>query len=68
MKTEVSNIDGLLCEGCNLLLEAGKVHIRYMKSKFPAELLVCPGCGLIYVPEELAIGKMAEVERTLEDK
>lgn len=68
MKVEVDNEGGLICDSCGLLLEPGKVRISYMKSTFPAELLRCPGCGLVYVPEELALGKMAEVERTLEDK
>ncbi len=68
MKTEVSNVRGLLCSACGIPLEPGKVHIKYMKSTFPAELLRCPQCGLVYIPEELALGKMAEVERTLEDK
>ena len=68
MKTEVSNDRGLICSSCGIPLEAGKVHIKYMKSTFPAELLRCPSCGLTYVPEDLALGKMAEVERTLEDK
>ena len=68
MKIEVSNNDGLICDSCGVLMEAGKVHIKYMKSTFPAELLKCPDCGLVYIPEELALGKMADVERTLEDK
>ena len=29
---------------------------------------VCPVCGFVYVPEELALGKVASVERALEDK
>jgi hypothetical protein len=28
----------------------------------------CPRCGLVFIPEELALGKMAEVEKLLEDK
>ncbi|MBP1753072.1 MAG: hypothetical protein H6Q57_1908, partial [Geobacteraceae bacterium] len=28
----------------------------------------CAACGLVLVPENLALGKMAEVERILEDK
>jgi uncharacterized OB-fold protein len=68
VKTEISNDDGLICDKCGKLLIPAKVHIKYMKSTFPADLLRCPDCGLVYVPEELATGKMAEVERTLEDK
>ena len=32
------------------------------------ELPVCPGCGFVYVPEELAMGKVLSVEKALEDK
>jgi hypothetical protein len=28
----------------------------------------CPGCGMAYVPEELAEGKMQQVEQALENK
>jgi hypothetical protein len=28
----------------------------------------CPNCNQVLVPEELALGKMAEVEKILEDK
>ena len=46
----------------------GKVTVSYMGAKFPIELLRCPGCGLVYVPESLATGKMEQVEQSLEDK
>jgi hypothetical protein len=46
----------------------GKVNVAYLGSKFPVDLLQCPQCGQAFVPEELAMGKMAEVERILEDK
>ena len=35
---------------------------------FPVELPVCPQCGFVYVPEELALGKVLSVEKALEDK
>ena len=35
---------------------------------FPVEMPVCPKCGFVYVPEELALGKVLAVERALEDK
>jgi hypothetical protein len=49
-------------------LETGKVNIAYLGSMFPVDLLRCPECGMVNVPEELAIVKMAEVEKLLEDK
>jgi hypothetical protein len=45
-----------------------KVAISYLGNAFPVDLLRCPGCGLVFIPEDLALGKMAEVERLLEDK
>jgi hypothetical protein len=39
-----------------------------MKGTFHVDLPVCTGCGMVLITEELATGKMAEVERILEDK
>ena len=56
------------CMKCSLPLEMAKVAISYLGNEFPVDLLRCPGCGLVFVPEDLALGKMAEVEKLLEDK
>ena len=58
----------LQCAKCEIPLQVGKVDIAYLGSKFPVDLLQCPQCGQAFVPEELALGKMAEVEKILEDK
>lgn len=60
--------EDLLCVKCGLPMEAGKVNISYLNGMFPVDLLRCPKCGLVFIPEELAVGKMAEVEQLLEDK
>ena len=57
-----------MCAHCSKPLAAGKVNLTYMGSRFSVDLLRCPACGLVFVPEDLAMGKMAEVERILEDK
>ncbi len=49
-------------------LEIVKVGFTYMKGNFEVPFSACPGCGLVMIPEELAMGKMAEAERILEDK
>jgi hypothetical protein len=49
-------------------MEMGKVDISYLGSAFPVDLPKCPGCGQVYIEEALALGKMAEVEKLLEDK
>ncbi len=56
------------CTKCSLPLEMAKVPISYLGNEFPVDLLRCPGCGLVFIPEDLALGKMAEVEKLLEDK
>ena len=58
----------LQCLKCDIQLQMGKVNIGYLGSKFPVDLLHCPQCGQAFVPEDLALGKMAEVEKILEDK
>lgn len=58
----------LKCSKCKVHLEKGKATFSYMGNAFPVELSVCPKCGFIYVPEELALGKVLTVERSLEDK
>ncbi|HWR30016.1 MAG TPA: hypothetical protein VN631_09285 [Negativicutes bacterium] len=58
----------VICQKCKVPLESGKVTVQYMESAFPVELPRCPKCGLVYVPETLATGKMMEVEKALEDK
>ena len=57
-----------ICLKCNLPLQIGKVSISYLGTVFPADLPRCPGCGQVYISEELALGKMVEVEQLLEDK
>ncbi|MFN8598042.1 MAG: hypothetical protein U0559_17900 [Anaerolineae bacterium] len=57
-----------LCGNCSIPLQTGQVDVAYMENAFPVDLLKCPKCGLVFVPEELALGKMVEVEKQLEDK
>jgi RNase P subunit RPR2 len=56
------------CKKCGVLLVKGSATFSYLDNAFPVELPVCPGCGFIYVPEDLARGKVLDVERELEDK
>jgi hypothetical protein len=65
---DLTPYQGWTCTNCGVELEVGKVNIAYLGSSFPVDLLKCPNCGLVLVPEELALGKMAEVEKALEDK
>lgn len=64
----LSAYQGWTCASCGQELVPGKVDISYLGNSFPVDLLKCPNCGLVLIPEELALGKIAEVEKTLEDK
>jgi hypothetical protein len=66
--TELGQKTRLTCARCKLELVPGPVKVSYLGNSFPVALLRCPGCGLAFVPEELAMGKMAQVEQALEDK
>jgi hypothetical protein len=65
---DLSMYQGWTCADCGQALVPGKVDISYLGNSFPVDLLKCPNCGLVLIPEELALGKMAEVEKALEDK
>ncbi|SMD11571.1 DVU_1557 family redox protein [Sporomusa malonica] len=58
----------IVCVKCGIKLTLGKVTLSYLGSSFPVELYKCSACGLVYIPEELANGKMQQVEAALEDK
>jgi len=62
------DIESWQCVSCGATLVTGKVMISYLGSAFPVDLLKCPSCGLVFIPEELALGKMVDVEKSLEDK
>ncbi len=56
------------CAACGIPLEKAKVQIAYLGSAFPVDLLRCSRCGIVFIPEELALTRMAEAEKILEDK
>jgi uncharacterized protein YbaR (Trm112 family) len=58
----------LICSRCLVPMERAPVKLSYLNHEFSHELLRCPVCGLAYVPEDLAAGKISEVETLLEDK
>lgn len=58
----------LFCEKCGIPLVKAEAIFTYLENSFPVEMPVCPECGFIYVPEELATGKVLSVEKVLEDK
>ncbi|MDR2296167.1 MAG: hypothetical protein LBD95_05150 [Clostridiales Family XIII bacterium] len=56
------------CARCKLALKPKKTVFKYLERSFTHEVPCCPSCGSVFIPPELAEGRMAEVERMLEDK
>ncbi|QGY41495.1 DNA-binding protein [Pseudodesulfovibrio cashew] len=56
------------CLPCNEELVPVTVELAYLDSLFNVELPTCPKCGMVFIPESLATGKMYNVEHMLEDK
>ena len=57
-----------VCRPCGLKLQPSTVELSYLGSVFSVELPTCPLCGAVLISEELATGKMLQVEQLLEDK
>lgn len=57
-----------MCDKCQKALVSQKVKVRYLEGNFEVELLKCPECNMVFIGEELALGKILEVEKSLEDK
>lgn len=57
-----------VCARCGIPLKPTNVEVAYLDSAFPVDLLACHQCGMVLVTEDLAVGKMANVEKLLEDK
>lgn len=58
----------IICMKCNVPLVKSKTEFSYLKHNFNTELLRCPICGQVYIPEALVKGKMSQVEKALEEK
>jgi hypothetical protein len=58
----------MVCGVCDVPMEPMKSTFSYLKREFRHTVLRCPICGQIYISEDLAKGKMREVETILEEK
>ena len=58
----------LKCFRCDKPLINKKTVFQYLDRSFTHEVPRCPECGKVYIPMELAEGRMSEVECQLEDK
>jgi predicted RNA-binding Zn-ribbon protein involved in translation (DUF1610 family) len=61
-------VSALKCVKCGVELKPKKTMFEYLGNTFSHEVPVCPECGEAYIPQELAEGRMREVEEQLEDK
>ena len=68
MREENENNVPWLCDKCKKALSLSKVKVCYLGGNFEVELMKCPQCNAVFIGEELALGKMLEVEKGLEDK
>ncbi|MDR2157326.1 MAG: hypothetical protein LBO81_06060 [Clostridiales Family XIII bacterium] len=57
-----------ICELCDVEMTPLEAQFNYLNRTFKHVVLRCPRCGQVYIPEELAEGRMREVEKTLEEK
>lgn len=58
----------LICHACRMALEPRKTDFTYLGHTFYADMLRCPGCGQVFIPESLVKGRIQEVEMQMEDK
>lgn len=69
-KAYISGADpkNLLCTRCGCPFESRRVTLSYVGRSFSVEVPCCPICGNVYIPMDLAEGKMRQVEELLEEK
>jgi len=64
----LTNQATMICARCNKEMKPQKTDFTYLGHSFYADILRCPDCGQVYIPESIAKGRIAEVEMQLEDK
>ncbi len=58
----------LICDKCKVELVELEVEFSYLNRSFRHKVPRCPECGQVYISEELAGGRMSDVEKNLEEK
>ena len=58
----------LTCDRCNVALEEAEAQFVYLGNKIRHKVPRCPKCGLVYLPEDLVLGRMRKLEEALEEK
>lgn len=57
-----------VCGRCSVTLTPARVQVSYLGSAFTVVLPVCIKCGMALVDEDVAMNKIAQAEKVLEDK
>jgi uncharacterized protein with PIN domain len=58
----------MICIKCNEELIPQKVNMEYLEHRVSETFLVCPKCGNLFIPEDVAQDRMKQLEEMLEDK
>lgn len=58
----------LQCNRCKVPLTLARANFSYLNRTLQHEVLRCPNCGQVYLPEDLVRDKMLKVEASLEEK
>lgn len=56
------------CFKCEEKMKYSEINLIYCDFEIALVGLVCPRCDAKFIPEELAVGKMAEGEKMIEEK
>lgn len=56
------------CASCKKELVMKKTVFSYLGHTVAHEVRACPDCGKVFISQDLAEGRMAEIEEQLEDK
>ena len=68
MREEFEGSANWICSRCEAALVPARTKLNYLSKTFEADLMNCPVCHKVFIGEKLALGKMLEVEQSLEDK
>ena len=55
----------MICGKCNVKLEEQPAVFQYLGHELTHSVLRCPVCGQVFIPEELAKGKMHEDRKSV---
>lgn len=58
----------MICDKCGVELQPMPAKLTYLGHQFTETLPSCPECGMVFISEEIATGKIAKLEEELEEK